>query len=234
MSAILALGFAIGMQHALEADHVAAVSSLVSGDRSMKSMVSHGALWGAGHTLILMVVGGAAVLLGLSLHPSFSNGLEFCVGLMLVMLGSHVLYRLWRDRVHFHRHRHGDRPPHFHAHSHKGERAAHHQSGHHHEHPDRSWIRPLVVGVMHGLAGTAAVVVLTAAAQTTPTMGLAYIGVFGAGSIAGMVAVTALIAVPMWLTASALTRMNRVLQGAIGAITISIGGTILVRTSILF
>lgn len=233
MYAILALGFAIGMQHALEADHVAAVSSLVSGDRSMKSMVSHGVLWGIGHTLILMVVGGAAVLLGLSLHPSFSNGLEFCVGLMLVFLGGHVLYRLGRDRVHFHRHRHGDRPPHFHAHSHKGERTAHHESRHQHDHPERSWVRPLMVGIMHGLAGTAAVVVLTAA-QTTPTMGLAYIGVFGVGSIVGMVVVTGLIAVPISLTANALTRMNRILQGTIGAITISVGGVILARTSVLF
>jgi hypothetical protein len=87
---------------------------------------------------------------------------------------------------------------------------------------------------MHGLAGTAAVVVLAAAAQTTPAMGLAYIGVFGLGSIVGMAAVTSVIALPISLTARTLTSTNRVLQLLIGAVTIGVGGAILVRTSMLF
>lgn len=234
MFGVLALGFAIGMQHALEADHVAAVSSLVSGDRNVRHMALHGAVWGVGHSLILMIIGGAAVLLGLSLEPAFSNWLELCVGLMLILLGSHVLYRMWRDRVHFHSHRHADGSTHFHAHSHKGEWVAHTQSGHHHEHPDKSWIRPLIVGMMHGLAGTAAVVVLTAAAQTSPAVGLAYIGVFGIGSIVGMAAVTTLIALPISMTAATLTRTNRTLQAFIGTATIAVGGAVVLRTAVLF
>lgn len=233
MFAVLALGFLIGMQHALEADHVAAVTSLVSGDRNVKHMVSHGVVWGLGHTLILMIVGGGAVILGLSLEPTFSEGLELCVGVMLVFLGTHVLYRLYRDRIHFHQHRHGDQPPHFHAHSHKGERG-HDHSAHQHDHPDKSWVRPLAVGVMHGLAGTAAVVVLTAAAQTTPAMGLAYIGIFGIGSVVGMAVVTAAIAVPLSFTAKALTRVNRAVQALIGTATIGVGGAILARASFFF
>jgi cytochrome c biogenesis protein CcdA len=234
MFGVLTLGFAIGMQHALEADHVAAVSSLVSGDRNVKHMAMRGAVWGLGHTLVLMVVGGAAVIMGLSLQPGFANGLELCVGVMLIFLGAHVLYRLARERVHFHSHEHADGSVHFHAHSHKGERIDHDASGHRHEHPDKRWVRPLLVGVMHGLAGTAAVVVLTAAAQTTPAMGLVYIGVFGLGSIVGMVAVTALIAVPISLTAQSLTRLNRVLQVVVGTLTIGVGGAIALRTAALF
>ena len=234
MLAVIALGFIIGMQHALEADHVAAVSSLVSGKKRVSEMAWHGAVWGLGHTAILMTVGGGAVLLGISLEPKFSNGLEFLVGVMLVLLGAHVLYRLARDRIHLHRHRHGDAPPHFHAHSHKGEHLGHVHSAHQHAHPDKSWVRPLFVGVMHGLAGTAAVVVLTAAAQTTPAMGMAYIAVFGVGSILGMILVTFLIAVPISLTARSLTWANRVLQLAIGMITIGVGWAILARTTALF
>ena len=233
MFAALALGFAIGMQHALEADHVAAVSSLVSGKKGVKHMARHGALWGLGHTLILMLVGGVAVVLGISLEP-FSDGLEFAVGVMLILLGAHVLYRLARERVHFHSHRHDGEAPHFHAHSHKGESRPHQHSDHDHTHPDRSWVRPLAVGVMHGLAGTAAVVVLTAAAQTTPAMGLLYIAVFGAGSILGMAALTSIIAVPISLTANALTWLNRTLQVVIGVVTIGVGGMILRRTALLF
>lgn len=233
MFAVLALGFAIGMQHALEADHIAAVSTLVAEKRGMKQMARHGAIWGLGHTLILMLVGGTAVVLGVSLEP-FSNGLEFAVGVMLILLGTHVLYRLSRERVHLHSHRHGGKGLHFHAHSHKGESRPHAESDHDHAHPDRSWVRPLAVGAMHGLAGTAAVVVLTAAAQTTPTMGLLYIAVFGAGSLIGMVALTSLIAVPMTLTANTLTWLNRTLQAFIGIVTIGVGGVILGRTALLF
>lgn len=233
MLAVLALGFLIGIQHALEADHVAAVSSLVSGERDAKHMLSHGVVWGVGHTLILMIVGGGAVLLGLSLEPTFSEWLELCVGVMLVFLGGHVLYRLFRDRVHFHRHQHGAQPPHFHAHSHKGEQG-HDHSRHDHAHPDTSWVRPFAVGIMHGLAGTAAVVVLTAAAQTTPAMGLAYIGIFGIGSVVGMAAITAVIAVPLSFSAKLLTRVNRAAQALIGAVTIGVGGAILARVTLLF
>ena len=233
MLAVLALGFAIGMQHALEADHVAAVSSLISERSGVRQMARHGAVWGLGHTLVLILVGGAAVVLGVSLEP-FSNGLEFVVGVMLVLLGAHVLYRLARERVHFHSHRHESKRPHFHSHSHKGESGPHAHSDHAHTHPDRTWVRPLVVGVMHGLAGTAAVVVLTATAQTTPAMGLLYIAVFGVGSLVGMVALTSLIAVPMSLTSNALTWLNRTLQAFIGIVTIGVGGSILWRTALLF
>jgi len=230
MIAVLALGFVIGMQHALEADHVAAVSTLVSRERGIKSMLSHGAVWGLGHSVVLIVVGGLAVALGVALEPLFSGLLEAAVGVMLILLGGHLLVRLARDRVHFHRHQHGEHPPHVHAHSHRGDELPHSRSLHRHQHSKGSWWRTLAVGVMHGLAGTAAVVVLTSAAQRTVVDAVIYLCVFGLGSIVGMVALTAVVSVPLALTARALTGMHRSLQLAIGLLTVGVGGVVVWRS----
>ncbi len=230
MLSILAVGFLIGMHHALEADHIAAVSSIVCGKSGVRRIVRHGAVWGLGHALILSLVGGAAVLLKASIGPDFAVAIELIVGIMLVLLGAHVLYRLWRDRIHVHLHRHADGKMHMHAHSHAGEARPHAHSAHHHAHPDRTWLRTLAVGVVHGLAGTAALLVLTATSLGTPTLGFLYILLFGLGSIAGMAILSAVIAVPLSFTAKSFARAHRGLQGAIGMATIGIGGTIIART----
>lgn len=211
------------MQHAVEADHVAAVAAIASRRTSVRNIVRHGAVWGLGHTLTLMAFAGVAVFLGLQINDRLAHGLEAGVGVMLVLLGAHVLYRLWKDRIHFHAHRHGDGTVHIHAHSHKDETRAHDPARHEHEHPERLPVRTLLVGMMHGLAGSAALVVLTSASMDTPTMGFAYVTLFGIGSIAGMAALSALIAVPLSYTARALTVANRFLRVGIGFGTILLG-----------
>src|SRR5579872_4101502 len=118
MFGVLWLGFLLGMQHALEADHVAAVSSIAARRTDVRDIVKHGLTWGLGHTLTLFVFGGAAILIGQAIPERFSRPLETAVGVMLVGLGAHVLWRMKRDRVHFHLHRHGDGTQHVHAHSH--------------------------------------------------------------------------------------------------------------------
>ena len=115
------LGFCSGMQHALEADHIAAVSSIAARRTDVGDIVKHGLTWGLGHTLTLFVFAGAAILLGHAIPEHLARPLETAVGIMLVGLGAHVLWRLWRDRVHFHSHGHGDGTVHLHAHSHAGE-----------------------------------------------------------------------------------------------------------------
>lgn len=137
MFSILALGFLIGMQHALEADHVAAVASIASGERSVRRIVRHGVAWGAGHTLTLLVIGGGVVVLGSAVPEHFAQALEFLVGVMLILLGGWVLYRLARERIHFHFHRHrdGNDVKHLHAHSHAGEDGPHDPDRHDHTHP---------------------------------------------------------------------------------------------------
>lgn len=223
MGTILLLGLLMGMQHALEADHVAAVSSVVSRTRSMRRIVRHGIVWGLGHAVTLAAVAGLALVTGLTFGGTLAAWLEGAVGIMLVMLGLHVLYSLWRDRVHFHAHRHDDGAVHLHAHSHAEEPAQTHSFHHEHEHPEGLPVRTLLVGMMHGLAGSAALVVLTAATIHDPMTGLLYVLLFGAGSILGMAALSALIAIPLVWTAKALTAANRLLQGAVGAGTAGLG-----------
>jgi high-affinity nickel permease len=221
MLAILSLGFLLGLQHALEADHIAAVSSIAARRSEISDIVKHGLTWGLGHTLTLFAFGGAALLLGHVIPEVLSQRLETAVGVMLVGLGLHVLWRLWRDRVHFHRHAHRDGTAHFHAHSHAGERSPHGRSAHDHAHRFR-W-RTLLVGLMHGMAGSAALLVLAVAQAPTPVTGLVYILLFGIGSMIGMGALSTLIAVPIAISARGLTVANRVLQGGVGVVTTAIG-----------
>lgn len=221
MFGILGLGFLLGMQHALEADHIAAVSSIAARRSQVGDIVRHGLTWGLGHTLTLFVFAGAALLLGHAIPESLARPIEAAVGVMLVGLGGHVLWRLWRDRVHFHRHGHGDGTVHFHAHSHAGEIAPHARTAHAHEHGFR-W-RTLLVGLMHGMAGSAALLVLTVSQASSPAVGLGYVALFGIGSMIGMGALSTLIAVPLAVTARWLTFANQGLQAVVGTVTIAIG-----------
>src|ERR1700739_2807144 len=116
MFGVLGIGFLLGMQHALEADHIAAVSSIAARRTDVRDIVNDGLTWGLGYTLTLFVFAGAAILLGHAIPGQFARPLETAVGIMLVGLGAHVLWRLWRDRVHFHRHQHSDGTQHSHAH----------------------------------------------------------------------------------------------------------------------
>jgi hypothetical protein len=221
MFGVLGLGFLLGMQHALEADHIAAVSSIVARRTHVADIVKHGLTWGLGHTLTLFVFTGAAILLGRAIPENLARPLETAVGVMLVSLGAHVLWRLWRDRVHFHRHGHGDGTVHIHAHRHAGEATPHLRNAHAHEHGFR-W-RTLLVGLMHGMAGSAALLLLAVMNASSPAVGLGYIALFGIGSMIGMGALSMVIAVPFAVSASWLTWANRGLQGAVGLVTLAIG-----------
>jgi cytochrome c biogenesis protein CcdA len=221
MFGILGLGFLLGMQHALEADHIAAVSSIAARRTHVGDIVKHGLTWGLGHTLTLFAFAGVAILLGRAIPEHLVQPLEAAVGIMLVGLGTHVLWRLWCDRVHFHRHGHGDGTVHLHVHSHAGETIPHAGSVHAHAHGFR-W-RTLLIGLMHGMAGSAALLVLTVSQASSPAAGLAYVALFGIGSMIGMGALSTIIAVPLAVSARWLTWANRTLQGAVGVITIAIG-----------
>ena len=223
MFGILGLGFLLGMQHALEADHIAAVSSLAARRTHIGDIVKHGLTWGLGHTLSLFVFAGVAILLCHAIPEHFARPLETAVGVMLVGLGAHVLWRLWRDRVHFHRHGHSDGTVHFHAHSHAGETVAHARAAHAHAHAHGFRWRALLVGLMHGMAGSAALLVLAASRASSPAAGLGYVALFGIGSMVGMGALSTVIAVPLAVSARWLTLANRGLQGAVGVVTIAIG-----------
>ena len=230
MFEFLTLAILVGMSHALEADHVAAVSSMASRQTSVKQIVRTGAVWGLGHTLTLMLFAGAAIIFGFAISDGLSGILEFVVGVMLVGLGGHIIYRLWRDRVHFHVHSHGT-DQHFHAHSHAGEVQEHTESSHDHDHKPFP-VRTLLVGMMHGMAGSAALLVLTASTAPTITSGFLYVVLFGIGSMFGMAALSALIAVPISYSARMLTWANRSIQGATGLGTMALGLFVMYETQL--
>ena len=228
MFGILGLGFLLGMQHALEADHIAAVSSIAARRSHVADIVKHGLTWGLGHTLTLFAFAGAAILLGRAIPDGVPRPIETAIGVMLIGLGGHVLWRLWRDRVHFHQHGHGDGTVHFHAHSHAGETTPHVRAAHAHEHRFR-W-RTLLVGLMHGMAGSAALLVLAVTQASSPAVGLGYVALFGIGSMIGMGVLSTVIAVPLAISARSLTWANRALQGAVGLVTVAIGMMTVVET----
>lgn len=228
MIGILGVGFLLGMQHALEADHIAAVSSIAARRINVFDIVKHGLTWGLGHTITLFLFGGVALLLGHAIPERLSLPLETAVGVMLVVLGADVLWRLWRERVHFHRHSHRDGTAHLHLHAHRSDAASHPRCSHDHAHGFR-W-RTLLVGLVHGMAGSAALLVLTVAQASTAQDGLIYMLLFGVGSMIGMAALSSMIAVPLVMSARLLTSVNRALQLVVGSVAIGIGATTIYST----
>lgn len=225
MLTILGLGFLLGLQHAMEADHIVAVATLASGgaDRGrLRRALRHGLFWGLGHALALSAFAGFVVLARGHIPGGLSLALELAVAVMLISLGLMVVWRVVRERLHFHLHHHADGKVHFHAHSHAGEHPTHNANRHDHNHRDHNVRRSLLVGIMHGLAGSAALVALAAPGQWL--QGVGFVLLFGLGSIAGMVVLSSVIAMPLVLSGRLMTGLNRVMQLGIGLFSIAIGG----------
>ena len=222
MIEILLMGFLLGMRHAMESDHVAAVASLVTRSPSMRESIRLGSVWGLGHTLTLFVFGSMVMLLDRMVPERMALMLEFGVGIMLVMLGIDVVRRFMRERLHFHVHRHADGTLHFHAHTHADE-INHTSDSHMHIHTEKFPLRALLVGIMHGMAGSAAMIVLTLQTVQSFGMGLVYISLFGLGSIGGMAVLSMVIMLPLRHSANRFTGAHSYLQLAIGAATTLLG-----------
>ena len=219
MLPLLAFGFLTGMRHALEADHLAAVVALSTRSRGPLATMIRGAAWGAGHTASLLVLGGICLAAGTTISDAVARSFERVVGLVLIGLGIHVLIRLRARGVHMHIHRHDDGVAHVHAHTHRTGDA----EAHDHRHPPAGHLRALMVGMVHGAAGTAAILLLTATSVGSFWWGLAHIGSFGVGSILGMAALSAVIAVPLDRSARRLRRSFHVLETGIAAATMMLG-----------
>lgn len=223
MISILLLGFLLGMRHAIEADHIAAIASLSTRVNSVWQGMRQGAAWGLGHTLTLFLFGSIVLFVANIVPEKIVQGMEFAVGMMLILMGGDVLRRVVRERIHFHAHSHGVGASHFHIHSHEGEtRQAHDSANHHHAHRDGFPVRALLVGLMHGMAGSAALIILTLQTITSPWLGLFYIAVFGVGSIVGMGLFSLVIAVPL-RAARHMTWLYNGLQTSIGLATVALG-----------
>ena len=242
---VLLLGFFLGMRHATDPDHVIAVTTIVSRQRSVRAAAWTGVLWGLGHTLTILAVGGAIILFGLVIPPRVGLGMEFSVAIMLVLLGiltlTGVTRRIQEARAGTptpaatriatptrtstattstatstatRRRRTGTprrrRPR-------RGSTATLGQFGAY------QIVRPLVVGLVHGLAGSAAVALLVLAAIRDPWWAIGYLLVFGVGTIAGMMLITAAVAVPFAVTAHRFAWLNRHLATASGVLSLAFG-----------
>ena len=216
---VLAFGFVLGLQHATEADHLAAVSTIVSEKKNLLTASFVGGLWGIGHTISLFVVGVLVIFLKLELSETTQNRLEACVGIMLVLLGLNVLRKLIRgDKIHIHVHEHGGHP-HAHVHSHQAEVA---EPSHHRLSP-----RSVIVGMVHGLAGSGAFMLFVLPSIPSSILAFAYIIIFGVGSIGGMMAMSFFIGLPFHFTAGRFAALNRGIRLIAGVFSLGLGFSII-------
>lgn len=223
---LLFFGCVVGMQHALEADHLAAVAALSARRTSRHALVLLGSAWGLGHTVTLLAICGILLFLGRSISPRAEAMLEFAVGSMVVYLGSDVLFRLWKRRAHFHFHKHERGLHHLHVHVHSGEAESHASSRHDHEHHDLGLGRSLLVGMMHGAAGSAALLVLATATDSFSRAAL-YVVAFGTGSIIGMAALSFVASYPLRLMDRYAAWFGRLAFACIGSAAIVIGASLI-------
>ncbi|MEO6051410.1 MAG: sulfite exporter TauE/SafE family protein [Pyrinomonadaceae bacterium] len=217
--ALLGYGFLLGLKHATEADHLVAVSTIVSGRRSIWSSAVVGGLWGLGHTISLIIAGVFVLLLDFEISENTERWLEFCVGIMLTLLGLNVLRKLVSGgQIHFHTHEHGEHlhaHPHVHDHSEVKNPEIAHKKGHS--------PRALFIGLVHGLAGSAALMLLVIKTIPSKNVGFLYIIVFGVGSIGGMMLMSFFVGLPFLFKASRFNRFNQVLQTVAGCISVALG-----------
>lgn len=231
MLAVMFLGFLIGLQHAMEADHVAAVASLATRNKSVADTARQGAAWGVGHAATLFLVGGFVLVMDTLVPEHFAQGLELAVGFMLVLLGVDVLHRLIRERIHFHQHQHG-KTVHFHAHSHQSGQP-HNQDPHQHEHSKSFPLRALFVGMMHGMAGSAALIILALNSVSSIGLGMLYIALFGIGSILGMTVLAVVISLPLKHSSRNFTWAHNGLKFAVGTVTIGLGARLIYDVAVI-
>lgn len=199
---ILALGFFLGMRHATDADHVVAITTIVSRERSVRSAALLGGLWGLGHTMTILLVGGAIIGFHLVVPPRIGLSLELAVALMLVLLGALNLTGAF-DRVDAlaHDHSPNENPP----------------------FSTTRMVRSLAIGVVHGLAGSAAVALLVLTAIRDARWAGAYLLIFGFGTVAGMMVLTVMMVAPLAYATRAMKTLPRVMARATGLLSLGFG-----------
>jgi high-affinity nickel-transport protein len=265
--AILGFGFLLGMRHATDPDHVIAVSTIVSRERSIAKAGLIGALWGVGHTLTILIVGAAIILLGIAIPTRLGLTMEFSVGLMLILLGILNLTGVLTfitdkfspahpkvDGSHAHLHEHENAKLHIHWHTHTGETQHHAESLAPPRWFDRSGakatnknanaansngsanqnrastnlglfhtLRPLFIGLVHGLAGSAAVALLVLSTIHNPKWAVLYLLIFGVGTVAGMMLITAVISLPFSFAGYKFAWLNKSLIVGSGVLSLAFG-----------
>jgi len=241
---VMGVGFLLGMRHATDPDHIIAVSTIVSRQQSVRSARLIGMLWGLGHSITILFIGAAIILFNWAIPPRLGLTLELAVGLMLILLGALNLSGTlqWITErmtpahsngsiIHSHAHSHGGEP-HVHVHGHRPEthmHLRHKPAGNLQQALERiglyQILRPLAVGIVHGLAGSAAIALLVMTTIREPLWALFYLLVFGLGTMVGMMLITILIGAPFAYTGTRMrfNRFNRTLALASGLISVAFG-----------
>jgi high-affinity nickel-transport protein len=239
---VIGVGFLLGMRHATDPDHVIAVSTIVSRQGNIRHAGLIGILWGLGHTITILFVGAAIILFNLAIPTRVGLVMELAVGAMLILLGVLNLTGITQwltsrftpgasdgEVIHSHAHQHGEhRHSHTHGHSpeihmHLSEPVPAHSSSAIQRLGQYQVLRPLAVGIVHGLAGSAAVALLVLATIHDTHWAIAYLLVFGVGTIAGMMVITMIIGAPFAYTGKRFGSFNRVLGVASGMISVAFG-----------
>lgn len=224
----LLLGFLIGLVHALEADHLAAIATLSNGK---KRLFLRGAAWGLGHTVTLLVLSIAVVVFSFVLTSQGAAALEFAVGMMLVALGAQIVFRFRKDRLHFHVHQHAGSAKHMHVHSHKSDVSDHAQSNHDHTHPDRLPFKAFAIGLLHGAAGSSGIIVLAVSKTGEPWVAVGYVGLIGLGSVMGMAALSVVVGWPVLYAPKIAKGLHTSVQISIAVVAVVIGIAIMLETA---
>ena len=217
----LGLGLVLGLKHAFDSDHLIAVSSIVARERSPWRSLWVGLFWGLGHTLTLLIIGLIVLETDIRIPPPMELSFECAVGVMLIGLGLATVYDCRRKQVHVHPHAHGNAAhTHFHAHA--------ESATHSHSHPLRFGAKPFFVGMVHGLAGSAALMLLVLTAMPSTAQGLMYLAIFGCGSVLGMGTVSLLMGIFFSLATERLHEINRMLRLTIGSLSAAFGGWVVI------
>jgi len=226
LASLLALGFLLGLKHALDVDHVAAVASLATRATGVRETVRVAGAWGLGHAAALVAFGAALVIVGVAIPPAVADLLEGAVGIMLMLLGADVLRRVRHKRVHAHPHVH-DGVTHIHVHIHDdNDRHDDARVGHAHAHARSLIGRALLVGGVHGLSGTAALILLAIPAVHSAQRAVIYLLVFGGGTILGMMLFSLLISVPLASSVRRLRWGAYTVDGLVGVANLALGAWI--------
>ncbi len=196
LSTVLALGCLLGMRHAMDPDHVVAVSTLVSREHTATRALRIGAMWGLGHSLMVLMIGVLMIVGRVMISSRVSAALELGVAAMLVLLGVMNLRRTAKIAA---------------------------IPTHSHDQPHRFLLRSMLVGIVHGLAGSAAVALVVVASIHDPQLALLYLALFAVGTIVGMTALTALFSVSIAAAMRRFATLDVLLPRMTGALSIVCG-----------
>jgi len=229
---LVILGMLIGMQHAFEADHLAAMSTLFSDQASRIDFIKRGAVWGFGHSVSLLVICGIVLFFNLTISPQVEAILELCVGLMVLVLGLNLFLTMKRRNIHAHVHDHDNGQKHLHIHSHETDQS-------HNPHAvkavvkkrsNKALFRPFGIGLVHGAAGSGALLVAIALTANTLTMALWSILIFGVGSIVGMAALSFAVSYPLNIMGNISDKFRRLAMTSVSLFAMVIGGNLILAS----